>query len=81
MSKQIAVAILIHYSEDELLNSKSVYNLNCLARVTLEESVYERKKRERKEEEDSLKEKKACYEFKWSRGAGKRRQEKDLLDG
>ena len=81
MSKQIAVAILIHYPEDELLNSKNVYNSNCLARVTLEESVYERKKRERKEEEDSLKEKKTCNEFKWSRGTGKRRQEKDLLDG
>ena len=47
----------------------------------MEESVYERKKRERKEEEDSWKEKKAWNDFKWSRGAGKRRLEQILPDG
>ena len=41
--------------------------------------MYERKKRERKEEEESWKEKKAWDEFKWSRGAGKRRKEEDEL--
>ena len=40
--------------------------------------MYDRKRRERNEEEDSLREKKAWNEFKWSRGAGKRRQEPDL---
>ena len=78
LSRQIAEAILIHYSKDSLLNSKNEYNLNCLARVTVEETMYDRKRRERKEEEDSLREKKAWNEFKWSRGAGKRRQEPDL---
>ena len=78
LSRQIAEAILIHYSKDNLLNSKNEYNSNCLARVTVEENVYERKRRERKEEEDSLQEKKAWNVFKWNRGAGKRRKEPDL---
>ena len=81
MSRQISEAILIHYSKDKLINSKNEYNSNCLARVTVEESVYERKKRERKEEEDAWKEKKAWNEFKWSSGVSKRRQEEDLPDG
>ena len=80
MSRQIAEAILIHLSKDELLNSKNEYNSNGLARVKVEEDVYERKKRERKEEEDSWKEKKAWNDFKWSRGAGKRKQEQVLPD-
>ena len=58
-SRQIAEAILIHFSKDELLNSKNEYNSNCLARVTVEESMYERK-----EEEESVREKKAWNEFK-----------------
>ena len=36
LSRQVAEAILIHYSEDSLLNSKNEYNSNCLARVTVE---------------------------------------------
>ena len=78
LSRQIAEAILINYSKDSLLNSKNEYNSNCLARVTVEETIYEKKRRERKEEEDSLIEKKAWNMFKWSRGAGKRRKEPDL---
>ena len=81
LSRQIAEAILIHLSKDKLLNSKNEYNSNCRARVTVEENVYERKKRERKEEEDSWKEKKAWNDCKWNRGAGKRRLEQVLPDG
>ena len=53
MSRQIAEAILIHYLKDELLNSKNEYNSNCLARLTVEENMYKRKNRVRKEEEES----------------------------
>ena len=81
LSRQIAEARQIHYSKDELLNSKHEYNPICLARVEVEESMYKRKKRERKEEEDSVREKKAWNEFKWRREAGKRRQEQDVPDG
>ena len=35
LSRQIAEAILIRLSKDELLNSKNEYNSNCLARVTV----------------------------------------------
>ena len=81
LSRQVAEAILIHYSEDSLLNSKNEYNSNCLARVTVEETAYDRKKRERKEEEESLKEQKAWDSFKWSRGPGKRRQDYEVPHG
>ena len=80
LSRQIAEARQIHYSKDELLNSKHEYNPICLARVEVEESMYKRKKREKKEEEKSVMEKKAWNEFKSSRGADKRRQEQDVPD-
>ena len=54
----------IHYSRDELLNSKNEYNANCLTRVVVEEEVYERKKRERKKEIEELEEKKRWEIFK-----------------
>ena len=41
LSRQVAEAILIHYYE---------YNANCLTRVTVEETKFERKKTERNEE-------------------------------
>ena len=33
MSLKVAKAIKIHYSRDELLNSKKEYNANCLTRI------------------------------------------------
>ena len=39
LSRQVAEAIKIHYSKDELLNSKNEYNANCLTRVVVEEEL------------------------------------------
>ena len=52
MSRQVAEAINIMYSKDQLLNSKNEYMANCLTRICVEEERFERKKRERKEEEE-----------------------------
>ena len=41
-------------SRDSLLNSKNEYVQNCIARVTVEEDAYERKIRERNEEEEEI---------------------------
>ena len=41
LSRQVAEAIMIHYSGDELLNSKNEY----LARAVLEEKAFERKRK------------------------------------
>ena len=45
-------ALKIFYSKDQLLNSKSEYVQNCLARITVNEANWERKERERREEEE-----------------------------
>ena len=41
-------AILIHLSKDSQLNSKNEYNANCLTRVTVEETKFERKSEKRR---------------------------------
>ena len=41
LSRQVAEALMIHYSGDELLNSKNQY----LARVVVEENAFERKRK------------------------------------
>ena len=49
---QVAEAISIMYSKDQLLNSKNEYMANCLTRICVEAERFEQKKRERKEEEE-----------------------------
>ena len=45
-------AIQILYSQDVLLNSKSEYLNNCLTRITITEQDWERRERERHEDEE-----------------------------
>ena len=52
LSRQVGEALKIFYSKDRLLNSKSEYVQNCLARITVNEANWERKERERREEEE-----------------------------
>ena len=52
LSRQVGEALKIFYSKDQLLNSKSEYKQNCLARIAVNEANWERKERERREEEE-----------------------------
>jgi hypothetical protein len=81
LSRQVAEAIKIHYSRDELLNSKNEYNANCLTRIVVEEEVYERKKRERKEEMEELEEKKRWEVFKIAHRQQPKRQRPEEVSG
>ena len=58
LSRQVAEAIMIHYSGDELLNSKNEYNANHLSRVVVEEDAFERKRKAKQEEMREHEEKK-----------------------
>ena len=49
-SRQVAEAIKIHYTKDEILNSKNESNSNHLSRVAVEEDAYGRKRKARQEE-------------------------------
>ena len=51
LTRQVAEALRIMYTTDQILNSKNEYMANCLTRLCVEEDNYEKKKRERKEEE------------------------------
>ena len=44
LSRQIGEALKINYSKDTLLNSKSEYVKNCLTRLTIEGSSWEKVK-------------------------------------
>ena len=59
LSRQVAEAIRILCTKDQILNSKNEYMANCLARICVEEDKYARKKRERLEEKNSMKKKKS----------------------
>ena len=50
LSRQIGEALRIQYSPDMILNSKSEYLDNCITRLTIEESQWERREREKNEE-------------------------------
>ena len=47
LSRQVAEAINIMYSKNQLLILKNEYMANCLTRICVEENRFERKKRER----------------------------------
>ena len=64
LSRQVAEAISIMYTKDQLLNSKNEYMANCLTRICVEENRFERKKREREEEEQEEKDKLRLFNFK-----------------
>ena len=54
LSRQVAEAIKIHYTKDEILNSKNKYNANHLSRVVVEEDAFERKRKARQEVMEEL---------------------------
>ena len=49
LPRLVPEAIEIHYSKDELLNSKNEYNNNQFAKVTVEDDGYKRKKKAKEE--------------------------------
>ena len=64
LSRQVREAMSIYYCKDDILNSKSEYINNCISRVTIPESDWEKKEKLRKEDEDEAKEKEAIDRFK-----------------
>ena len=64
LSRQVGEAIAIHMSGDELLNSKNEYASNCISRVGVEETTFERKQREWEEETDEKKEEERLDAFR-----------------
>ena len=64
LSRQVAEAITINYTRDQLLNSKNEYMANCLTRICVEETRFEKHKREREEEEKEEAEKQRLLVFK-----------------
>ena len=74
LSRQVAEAVAINYSKDELLNSKNEYNSNCLSRLVVDEDRYERKKREKDEEMKEADEKTQWESFRLSHKRTEKRQ-------
>ena len=70
-------AIHILLSNDQLLNSKNEYIQNCIARVTVQEDLYERKARMLKEEEEERKLEMEIMEFKSRKKNDKRKPEEN----
>ena len=64
LSRQVTEAIKIMFSKDELLNSKSEYLANNISRITIEEDVFDRKRKERFEEEVEKLEKEMLDKFR-----------------
>ena len=64
LSRQIGEAIKIYHTTDNILNSKCEYLSNCISRLTVLEDDWEKKQRERNEEEEEYREKALLEEFK-----------------
>jgi hypothetical protein len=45
LSRQVAEAISIQYTKDQILNSKNEYMANCLTRICIEENKFEKKEK------------------------------------
>ena len=63
LSRQVAEALRINYSKDEILNSKGEYMGNSIIRLVVEEESWERKKRAREDDEQEMMAKKRVEEF------------------
>ena len=72
LSRQVAEAMRLMMTNDSILNSKNEYLQNCIPRIVVEESKFERMQREREEELNELEEKKRVEKFKKEMGTGKR---------
>ena len=66
-------AMRILYSKDQLLNSKNEYLSNNIARVTVDQDKFERKKNELEEERKLLAEKEMFEDFKMKKRVPKKR--------
>ena len=65
LSRQVAEAMKIYYSTDNLLNSKNEYLSNNISRVTVDIDKYERKKKELEEEKRELEASRMFENFKF----------------
>ena len=72
LSRQVYEALRIKNSTDTLLNSKNDYASNCLARVVVDMSKYERRKQERLEDEKDELEARRLEKFKIEKRRPKR---------
>ena len=72
LSRQVSEALRIQNSTDTLLNSKNEYASNCLARVVVDMSKYERRKQERLEDERDEFEARRLEKFKIEKRRPKR---------
>ena len=64
LSRQISEALRINLSKEVLLNSKGEYGNNSVGRLTVQEDAWDRKERDRLEEEQEELNKKQVEEFK-----------------
>ena len=64
LSRQISEALRISMSRDALLNSKGEYGHNSVSRLTVSEDMWERKERDRREEEQEEVDKKLVEAFR-----------------
>jgi hypothetical protein len=55
LSRQVAEAITINYTADQILNSKNEYMANCLTRICVEEERFDKQKREQEMAEEAEK--------------------------
>ena len=69
LSRQIGEALRIHNTTDIILNSKSEYMANSVRRLTVEEDVWERRDRSRREQADEEMNMKMVEEFKAAKTA------------
>jgi hypothetical protein len=78
LSRKVAEAVKIHYTNEEILNSKNEYNSHHLSRVVVEEDAYERKRKARQEVMEEVMEKRKWKKFKAEhRRKPKRKPEED----
>ena len=70
LSRQVGEALRIHYSQDNILNSKSEYRSNNITRLAIEEDAWERRERSRLEEEEDRLAKETVDQFKRDKTTG-----------
>ena len=63
-------SLRIHYSQDNILNSKSEYRSNTITRLAIEEDAWERRERSRLEEEEDRLAKETVEQFKRDKTTG-----------
>ena len=73
LSRQVAEALRIMTTQDNILNSKNEYLDNCIPRITVDESKLDRVRREREEQQRELDEMRMLEDFKLEKKTNKRR--------